>query len=321
MSYRYLRDWQVLPQSNKQQSVAKFMNEYEFVEVVYGTIQLMNNEYSKASVFDLEVDDSNLQGTFFNDVEGGEEKRANVRRQITEDLRSMADRSVPAHMQLYRVRFSDDYVTYGGGQDAEAGHAMSVVGTVMPRVPFKVMVVSSDAEQSGDGSYVVTLSSGRAGQIASLSIGEWDGGVRTDVVTVSTVDAQAGGAFVRLTLDGTTSTAQAAYAAGVMVPTVSAAMWNGMLKMDYSIRYSESADSGPAPYSGTESALSAYHVFELYDGSRWLSVQATGEAEEFVDGVKTGSVTMPFTVMATRVRMYVLYAGETFYSEEAPISF
>lgn len=319
MSYRYLRDWQVLPQSNKQQSVAKVLNDYEFVEVVYGTIQLMNNAYSKASVFDLEVNDSHLQGTFFNDVADGEERRASVRRQIVQDLRTMADRTVPAHMQLYRVRFSDDYVDYGDRDGTAEHHSLSVASTVMPRVPFRIVVVSSERDQEGSGSYVAVLSSGRDAMISSLRIGQWSDGIRIDEMAVSVVDPSAGTVTLRLTLGGRTAAVTVPYSVGAMAAVITAEAGSGSVQVAYSLTYLDEAGGDAVPYDGGAQQLPLVRSFELFDGSQWEAAAAVDDAGPFVHGVMTGTATVPYSVPALKVRMRLSYAGEDYLSNEADV--
>lgn len=107
MSYRYIRDYTVMPNSNRQAAVSKVMNDFDFVEVVYGTIQLMNNNYSKSNVFSIEINDSKLGKDVAGDGEDARTMRRNVRNQIEQDVRAMMEKYSPIHTQLFRVKFND----------------------------------------------------------------------------------------------------------------------------------------------------------------------------------------------------------------------
>jgi hypothetical protein len=112
MTYNYLRDPYDYSNIGKQRSVAKLLNDYEWVELVYGTIQLMNNSYSKSNVFSIKLNDSK-----FNSVDRGDKTneevqqeiaaKAELRTQIKSEIREFIAKHAPARTQLWQIDFND----------------------------------------------------------------------------------------------------------------------------------------------------------------------------------------------------------------------
>lgn len=110
LTYNYLRDPEDYSNFGKQRAVAAVLNDYEWVELVYGTIQLMNNAYSKSNVFSLKFNDSTLD-TVTYDGSSNEERMAEIeakekfKAQVKQDVREFIDRYAPARTQLWKIDF------------------------------------------------------------------------------------------------------------------------------------------------------------------------------------------------------------------------
>lgn len=108
LSYNFIRDYEVLKRSNKQQAVARIMNDYEFVEVVYGTIQLMNSNYCKSNVFSIKINNTGLnEKVYYDDTEEKAQMRENIKNQINDEIRSMISNYAPIHTQLWKIEFKN----------------------------------------------------------------------------------------------------------------------------------------------------------------------------------------------------------------------
>ena len=115
MSYNFIRDYNVLMPTadeaddgfNNQQAIAKIMNDYEFVEVIYGTIQLMNSNYCKSNVFSINIKESQLNRSVNPDESPEEtEMRENAKAQIRDQVREMIGNYAPIHTQLWKIDFN-----------------------------------------------------------------------------------------------------------------------------------------------------------------------------------------------------------------------
>lgn len=108
LSYNYIRDPKAYSNFNKQKAVAKVLNDYEWVELVYGTIQLMNTACSKSNVFSVKISDSTLSSLYGNEnVQDEIDAKEALRKQAESDIRQFADKYVPAHTQLWKVEIEN----------------------------------------------------------------------------------------------------------------------------------------------------------------------------------------------------------------------
>lgn len=115
MSYNFIRDYNVLMPTqdeendsfNNQQAIAKIMNDYEFVEIIYGTIQLMNSNYCKSNVFSINIKESQLNRPVYPGESSDEtEMRRNAMAQIKDQVREMIGNYAPIHTQLWKIEFN-----------------------------------------------------------------------------------------------------------------------------------------------------------------------------------------------------------------------
>lgn len=109
LTYNYLRDPDDYSNFGKQKAIARILNDYEWVELVYGTIQLMNNAYSKSNVFSLRFNDSTLGSDNYADQMNPQEEREarqKFRTQVKQDVREFIDRYAPARTQLWKIDFN-----------------------------------------------------------------------------------------------------------------------------------------------------------------------------------------------------------------------
>lgn len=108
MSYYYLRDVDRYGDSEKKRNIASIMNKFEWIELVYGMLQLMNGGYSKSNVFSLKINNSTFSRKILEtDPEGQQESNEAMKKQIAADIRGFVERYIPAQTQLWKIEFND----------------------------------------------------------------------------------------------------------------------------------------------------------------------------------------------------------------------
>jgi len=107
MSYYYLRDISRYGDTDKKRNIASVMNNFEWIELVHGMLQLMNGGYSKSNVFSLKINNSTFNQVLQDSPEGQREANAAMREQIAADIRSFVERYIPAQTQLWKIEFND----------------------------------------------------------------------------------------------------------------------------------------------------------------------------------------------------------------------
>lgn len=108
MSYNYLRDTARYGDTEKKRNIASIMNKFEWIELVYGMLQLMNGGYSKSNVFSLKINNSTFSRKILEtDPEGQQESNEAMKKQIAADIRGFVERYIPAQTQLWKIEFND----------------------------------------------------------------------------------------------------------------------------------------------------------------------------------------------------------------------